>query len=45
MSENESPYKIYLSENEVPTAWYNVRADGRKIRPVAQPCYSRTVHI
>lgn len=21
------PYKIYLTENEIPTAWYNVRAD------------------
>src|SRR5574344_1839755 len=30
MSENEIPYKIYLSENEVPTAWYNVRADMKK---------------
>ena len=24
---SEIPYKIYLSENEIPTAWYNVRAD------------------
>ena len=23
----EIPYKIYLSESEMPTAWYNVRAD------------------
>ena len=21
------PYKIYLSENEIPKEWYNVRAD------------------
>ena len=21
------PYKIYLEENEIPQAWYNVRAD------------------
>ena len=21
------PYKIYLEENEIPTQWYNVRAD------------------
>ena len=21
------PYKIYLSENEIPSSWYNVRAD------------------
>ena len=24
------PYKIYLEENEMPTAWYNVRADMQK---------------
>ena len=24
---NEVPYKIYLSEDELPKAWYNVRAD------------------
>ena len=24
------PYKIYLNENEMPTAWYNVRADMKK---------------
>ena len=23
---SEIPYKIYLSEKEIPTAWYNVRA-------------------
>ena len=21
------PYKIYLSENEIPSSWYNLRAD------------------
>lgn len=26
------PYKIYLEENEVPTKWYNVRAD-MKVKP------------
>ncbi len=26
----EVPYKTYLSESEVPTAWYNVRADMKK---------------
>ena len=25
--EKEIPYKIYLSEDELPKAWYNVRAD------------------
>ena len=32
MSEQKIPYKIYLSENEIPKAWYNVRAD-MKIKP------------
>ena len=27
MEENKIPYKIYLSEDEMPKAWYNVRAD------------------
>ena len=26
----EIPYKTYLAENEVPTQWYNVRADMKK---------------
>ena len=28
--EKKIPYKIYLEENEVPTKWYNVRADMKK---------------
>ncbi len=32
MSENKIPYKIYLSESEMPTAWYNLRAD-MKVKP------------
>lgn len=31
MKEN-IPYKIYLDENEIPTQWYNVRAD-MKVKP------------
>ena len=27
MSENKIPYKIYLSEDEMPRAWYNLRSD------------------
>ena len=27
MSDKEIPYKTYLTENELPTAWYNLRAD------------------
>jgi tryptophan synthase beta chain len=30
MSETKIPYKIYLEENEMPKAWYNVRADMKK---------------
>ena len=26
------PYKIYLDEAEIPTSWYNVRAD-MKVKP------------
>lgn len=29
---NEIPYKTYLSENELPDAWYNMRAD-MKVKP------------
>ena len=32
MSETRIPYKIYLSEDEMPKAWYNVRAD-MKVKP------------
>ena len=32
------PYKIYLSENEIPTAWYNLRADMKnKPAPLLNP--------
>ena len=33
MSDNRIPYKIYLSESEMPQYWYNVRAD-MKNKPV-----------
>ena len=26
--EGEIPYKTYLAEDELPTAWYNLRADS-----------------
>ena len=32
MSENKIPYKTYLEENEIPKAWYNLRAD-MKVKP------------
>ena len=34
----EIPYKIYLSESELPTAWYNLRADMKnKPAPLLNP--------
>ncbi len=32
MSEQKIPYKIYISEDEIPKQWYNVRAD-MKVKP------------
>lgn len=38
MSENKIPYKIYLEENEMPTSWYNMRADMKnKPAPLLNP--------
>ena len=38
MSEKKIPYKIYLEENEMPTQWYNVRADMKnKPAPLLKP--------
>ena len=38
MSEKTIPYKIYLQESELPTAWYNVRADMKnKPAPLLNP--------
>ena len=38
MSENKIPYKIYLSENEIPSKWYNLRADMKnKPAPLLNP--------
>ena len=41
MANNENqkiPYKIYLSENEIPASWYNVRADMKnKPAPLLNP--------
>lgn len=35
---NKIPYKIYLDENEIPTHWYNVRADMKnKPAPLLNP--------
>jgi len=38
MKEKTIPYKIYLEENEMPTKWYNVRADMKnKPAPLLNP--------
>ena len=38
MSENKIPYKIYLSEDEMPRVWYNLRADMKnKPAPLLNP--------
>ena len=38
MSKEKIPYKIYLSENELPSSWYNVRADMKnKPAPLLNP--------
>ena len=36
--EEKIPYKTYLSENEIPKQWYNVRADMKnKPAPLLNP--------
>ena len=38
MANKEIPYKIYLEESELPSAWYNVRADMKtKPAPLLNP--------
>ena len=38
VSDDRIPYKIYLTENELPQAWYNVRADMKnKPAPLLNP--------
>ena len=38
MSQTNIPYKIYLDENEIPSTWYNVRADMKnKPAPLLNP--------
>ena len=38
MNEQKIPYKIYLKESEMPTQWYNVRADMKnKPAPLLNP--------
>ena len=38
MSKLDVPYKIYLEESEIPSSWYNVRADMKaKPAPLIHP--------
>ena len=38
------PYKTYLSEDELPTAWYNLRADMKtKPAPLLNPATLKPV--
>ncbi len=38
MNKQEIPYKIYLDEQEMPNAWYNLRADMKnKPAPLLNP--------
>ena len=38
MARNDIPYKIYLTENEMPKFWYNLRADMKnKPAPLLNP--------
>ena len=42
----EIPYKIYLSENEMPTQWYNVRADMKnKPAPILNPATLKPITV
>ena len=46
MSKNEIPYKIYLSENELPKEWYNVRAEMRnKPAPLLHPVTHKPIGL
>ena len=44
MSDRKIPYKIHLSEDEIPKAWYNVRADMKTDhRPILNPATMRPI--
>ncbi len=44
--EQKVPYKIYLEENEIPKAWYNVRADMKnKPAPLLNPATLQPIGI
>ena len=42
----KDPYKIYLSEDEIPQQWYNVRADMKTDhRPILHPGTLKPVQL
>ncbi|MBQ9773857.1 MAG: TrpB-like pyridoxal phosphate-dependent enzyme [Clostridia bacterium] len=44
MANKEIPYKIYLEESEMPTSWYNVRADmKKKPAPLLDPATGKPI--
>ena len=44
--EKQIPYKIYLAENEIPTQWYNVRADMKnKPAPLLNPSTGKPLSL
>ncbi|MDR0424213.1 MAG: TrpB-like pyridoxal phosphate-dependent enzyme [Clostridiales Family XIII bacterium] len=44
MKQEKIPYKINLTENEIPKSWYNVRADMKtKHRPILNPATMKPV--
>ena len=45
LEENKIPYKIYLSEDELPKQWYNVRGHGSTIGIDSKELYEYSVCI
>ena len=46
MEKREIPYKIYLSEDEIPRQWYNLRADMKnKPAPLVNPATMQPVTL
>ena len=44
--EKNVPYKTYLAENDLPTSWYNVRADMKvKPAPLLNPATLKPMDI
>ena len=44
--DKKDPYRIYLTENEMPKAWYNLRADMKeKPEPLINPQTLKPVSI